>query len=119
MVIRVQDEFGDGPYIKPRIEGLCERHSDEPFSAMFWYHCEDIIHHPNWNNDCGHEESRYRNENELFAFATWKQFIDWFTAEEIILLACNGYYPVIIDVEPTVIGDKQCLFQPEDVCVTS
>ena len=108
MVIRVEDEKGNGPYCKYQAYFEGERNDGSLFGMMFWMHCDDHMDHPNAIDDPGIR--RGVNTDELFGFATWEQFIEWFTSEEIMLMACNGFYPTMIDVEPTIVGEKQCLF---------
>lgn len=100
MVIRVQDENGDGPYYQ------CFGIDD--MDKMAFRHAASR-RHPNPGADMGIE--RYMRINERCGFANWQQFVNWFSAKELKMMAKHGYYPVRIDAEPTVVGEYQCLFE--------
>lgn len=99
MIIRVEDKHGNGPYgsrgeIGGKFESILGEHS---FTNG----------RPNPYKDTGY----LMGSQEHCGFATWEQFIAWFTSLELRTMAKHGFYPVMIDVEPIAILNAQCIFE--------
>lgn len=93
-VLRIQNEFGDGPFRRFRSDELNDLLD---FTAPTPYSDNGIRRVPKDNEYCG-----FLNEAQLF---------NWFDEETLIAIEHYGFYLIQLDVEITAIGSHQVLFE--------
>jgi len=102
-ILRVQDASGKGPY-------WCSRNAkSQAVCDMQDKHGRSPNTHPSTQQDPGID--RYQEHDEHCGFLNRKQLYNWFTDDELSILAESGFHTVEVEGKITGIGKYQVLFK--------